>query len=110
MCPSVSSYTRYRHVKCSHRWLCMQGSKAFISGGGASDVYLVMARTGGPGPKGISAFLVDKVRATCILKSFSPCRQSSQGCTCVPNCLHFMPRHSIISPEIKWRLCKRLAY
>ena len=40
----------------------MQGSKAFISGGGAADVYLVMARTGGPGPKGISAFLVEKVR------------------------------------------------
>ena len=41
----------------------LTGSKAFISGGGASDVYLVFARTGGPGPKGISAFLVDKARA-----------------------------------------------
>ena len=39
----------------------LSGSKAFISGGGVSDVYLVMARTGGPGPKGISAFMVDKV-------------------------------------------------
>eukprot|EP00884_Botryococcus_braunii_P007492 jgi/Botrbrau1/16744/Bobra.0277s0002.2 len=38
----------------------LTGSKAFISGGGVSDVYLVMARTGGPGPKGISAFLIDK--------------------------------------------------
>ncbi|CAK0786185.1 Isobutyryl-CoA dehydrogenase, mitochondrial [Coccomyxa viridis] len=38
----------------------LSGSKAFISGGGASDVYLVMARTGAAGPKGISAFLVDK--------------------------------------------------
>lgn len=36
----------------------LTGSKAFISGGSASDLYLVMARTGGPGPKGISAFLV----------------------------------------------------
>jgi alkylation response protein AidB-like acyl-CoA dehydrogenase len=35
------------------------GSKAFISGGSVSDVYLVMARTGAEGPKGISAFLVD---------------------------------------------------
>lgn len=37
----------------------LNGSKAFISGGSRSDVYLVMARTGGPGPKGISCFLVD---------------------------------------------------
>jgi alkylation response protein AidB-like acyl-CoA dehydrogenase len=38
----------------------LNGSKAFISGGGVSDVYVVMARTGGPGPKGISAFVVEK--------------------------------------------------
>jgi hypothetical protein len=38
----------------------LNGSKAFISGGGVSDVYVVMARTGGAGPKGISAILVEK--------------------------------------------------
>jgi alkylation response protein AidB-like acyl-CoA dehydrogenase len=38
----------------------LNGSKAFISGGGVSDIYLVMARTGGEGPKGISCFLVEK--------------------------------------------------
>jgi alkylation response protein AidB-like acyl-CoA dehydrogenase len=38
----------------------LNGAKAFISGGGVSDVYVVMARTGGPGPKGISAFVVEK--------------------------------------------------
>jgi alkylation response protein AidB-like acyl-CoA dehydrogenase len=38
----------------------LDGSKAFISGGGASDLYLVMARTGGPGPAGVSAFLVER--------------------------------------------------
>lgn len=38
----------------------LNGSKAFISGGGRSDVYVVMVRTGGPGPKGISAVVVDK--------------------------------------------------
>ncbi|QTC90247.1 isobutyryl-CoA dehydrogenase [Brevundimonas goettingensis] len=38
----------------------LNGSKAFISGAGSSDVYVVMARTGEPGPKGISAFVVDK--------------------------------------------------
>jgi len=36
----------------------LNGTKAFISGGGRSDLYLVMARTGGDGPGGISAFLV----------------------------------------------------
>jgi alkylation response protein AidB-like acyl-CoA dehydrogenase len=38
----------------------LDGSKAFISGAGVSDVYVVMARTGAPGPKGISAFVVEK--------------------------------------------------
>jgi alkylation response protein AidB-like acyl-CoA dehydrogenase len=38
----------------------LNGSKAFISGGGVSDLYVVMVRTGGPGPKGISAFVVEK--------------------------------------------------
>ncbi|WP_439155246.1 acyl-CoA dehydrogenase family protein [Yoonia sp.] len=36
----------------------LTGTKAFISGGGYSDAYIVMARTGDDGPKGISAFLV----------------------------------------------------
>ena len=38
----------------------LNGSKVFISGGGVSDVYLVMARTGEEGPRGISTFLVAK--------------------------------------------------
>lgn len=37
----------------------LNGSKAFISGGGSSDIYVVMARTGEAGPGGISAFVVD---------------------------------------------------
>jgi alkylation response protein AidB-like acyl-CoA dehydrogenase len=36
----------------------LRGSKAFITNGGAADLYLVMARTGGEGARGISAFLV----------------------------------------------------
>jgi len=36
----------------------LTGTKAFISGGGYSDAYIVMARTGDAGPKGVSAFLV----------------------------------------------------
>lgn len=37
----------------------LNGSKIFISGAGATDVLVVMARTGEEGPKGISAFAID---------------------------------------------------
>ncbi len=37
----------------------LNGSKAFISGGGYSDAYVVMCRTGEAGPKGISTLIVD---------------------------------------------------
>jgi alkylation response protein AidB-like acyl-CoA dehydrogenase len=37
----------------------LNGTKQFISGAGSSSVYVVMARTGGPGPKGISAIIVE---------------------------------------------------
>ena len=37
----------------------LNGSKAFISGAGTSDVYVVMVRTGGEGAKGISAVVVE---------------------------------------------------
>jgi alkylation response protein AidB-like acyl-CoA dehydrogenase len=36
----------------------LDGAKAFISGGGRSDLYLVMARTGEAGPRGISCIAV----------------------------------------------------
>jgi alkylation response protein AidB-like acyl-CoA dehydrogenase len=36
----------------------LNGTKFWITHGGYADIYVVMARTGGPGPKGISAFLV----------------------------------------------------
>ncbi|MFN3958614.1 MAG: isobutyryl-CoA dehydrogenase [Parvularculaceae bacterium] len=38
----------------------LNGSKAFISGAGVTDLYVVMVRTGGEGPKGISTVLVEK--------------------------------------------------
>ncbi|MDP5215977.1 acyl-CoA dehydrogenase family protein [Ruegeria sp. 2205SS24-7] len=37
----------------------LNGSKAFISGGGYSDAYVCMVRTGGDGPKGISTVYVE---------------------------------------------------
>src|SRR3954469_19827030 len=38
----------------------LRGAKRFISHAGEAETYLVMARTGGEGPKGISAFVVEK--------------------------------------------------
>jgi alkylation response protein AidB-like acyl-CoA dehydrogenase len=37
----------------------LNGTKAFISGGGRSDVYVCMVRTGEPGPKGITCLAVE---------------------------------------------------
>src|SRR5919107_1877295 len=37
----------------------LNGSKAFISGGGRSDLYVTMVRTGEAGPKGISCLVVE---------------------------------------------------
>ncbi len=37
----------------------VNGTKAFISGGGASDVYVTMVRTGGSGPQGISCLVTE---------------------------------------------------
>ena len=38
----------------------LNGSKAFISGAGTSDLYVVMVRTGEDGPRGISTVIVEK--------------------------------------------------
>ena len=38
----------------------LNGTKAFISGGGVSDIYVTMVRTGGTGPNGISCLVVEK--------------------------------------------------
>jgi alkylation response protein AidB-like acyl-CoA dehydrogenase len=46
-----------RAVRDDDDWL-LSGSKMFITNGTWADVALVFARTGGPGHKGISAFLV----------------------------------------------------
>lgn len=41
----------------------LTGTKAFISGGGYSDAYIVMARTSDDGPKGVSAMIVEDAAA-----------------------------------------------
>ncbi len=55
---SDAAALRTRAVPDGTGWR-LSGTKAFISGGGYSDAYIVMARTGEDGPRGISAFLVE---------------------------------------------------
>ncbi|SEP55714.1 acyl-CoA dehydrogenase family protein [Thalassovita taeanensis] len=43
----------------SNEGYALTGTKAFISGGGYSDAYVVMCRTGDDGPKGISTVVVE---------------------------------------------------
>lgn len=38
----------------------LNGSKAFISGAGTSDIYVAMVRTGDNGSKGVSCFIIEK--------------------------------------------------
>lgn len=53
---AVALRTRAERTNEGYR---VTGTKAFISGGGYSDAYIVMARTGEDGPKGISALIVE---------------------------------------------------
>ncbi|MFG1422672.1 acyl-CoA dehydrogenase family protein [Roseixanthobacter liquoris] len=55
---SDAAALKTRAVKDGDHYV-LDGVKQFISGAGVSDLYVVMARTGGPGPSGISAFLVE---------------------------------------------------
>jgi alkylation response protein AidB-like acyl-CoA dehydrogenase len=56
---SDAASLRTKAVKSGDDYV-LNGNKAFISGAGVSDVYVVMARTGADGPKGVSAFIVRK--------------------------------------------------
>ncbi|ABM12195.1 MULTISPECIES: acyl-CoA dehydrogenase family protein [Mycolicibacterium] len=56
---SDASALRTKAVRSGDDYV-LDGVKQFISGAGSSDVYVVMARTGSDGPKGISAFVVPK--------------------------------------------------
>ncbi|KUH95628.1 acyl-CoA dehydrogenase family protein [Mycobacterium sp. IS-3022] len=56
---SDASALRTRAVRDGDHYV-LDGVKQFISGAGSSNLYIVMARTGGDGPRGISTFLVEK--------------------------------------------------
>ena len=56
---SDASAMRTRAVRDGDAYV-LNGSKAFISGAGVSDIYVAMVRTGDDGPKGVSCFIIDK--------------------------------------------------
>ncbi len=55
---SDAAALRTRAERTNDGWK-VNGTKAFISGGGYSDVYVTMVRTGEDGPKGISTVIVE---------------------------------------------------
>ena len=55
---SDAAALRTRAVRTNEGWE-LTGTKAFISGGGYSDLYVVMCRTGADGPRGVSCLLVE---------------------------------------------------
>ncbi|NOZ43227.1 MAG: acyl-CoA dehydrogenase [Alphaproteobacteria bacterium] len=55
---SDAAALRTRAVRDGDHYI-LNGSKAFISGGGQADIYVVMVRTGADGPKGISTIVVE---------------------------------------------------
>ena len=56
---SDAASLKTRAVKDGDHYV-LNGSKAFISGGGVSDLYVCMVRTGEDGPRGISCIVVEK--------------------------------------------------
>jgi len=56
----AASLSTRAEISADGRHYILNGSKAFISGGGSSDIYLVMCRTGDAGPQGISCIAVEK--------------------------------------------------
>ncbi len=55
---SDAASLKTRAVKDGDHYV-LNGTKFWCTHGGVADLYVVMARTGGPGPGGISAFLVE---------------------------------------------------
>ncbi len=55
---SDAAALKTKATRTNEGW-ALTGTKAFISGGGYSDAYIIMARSGDDTPAGISAFLVE---------------------------------------------------
>lgn len=57
---SDAAALRTRAVPDGNDAYVLNGTKAFISGGGYSDLYVSMVRTGGDGPNGVSCMVIEK--------------------------------------------------
>jgi alkylation response protein AidB-like acyl-CoA dehydrogenase len=55
---SDAASLRTRAERVTGGWL-LSGAKSWITNAGGADLYVVMARTAGPGARGVSAFLVE---------------------------------------------------
>ncbi|MBZ9712026.1 acyl-CoA dehydrogenase [Deinococcus multiflagellatus] len=55
---SDAASLRMQAVRDGDHWV-LSGTKAWITSGGQADTYLVMARTGGSGARGVSCFIVE---------------------------------------------------
>ena len=76
----------------------INGVKQFISGAGAADLYVVMARTGDTGARGISAFLVEKGAKGL---SFGPCERKMGW--------HSQPTRQVIFEDVEVPSSNRLS-
>jgi alkylation response protein AidB-like acyl-CoA dehydrogenase len=56
-------------VRDGDEWV-INGTKRWITNGGFADFYVVVARTGGPGPRGVSLFLVEADRPGVVAARF----------------------------------------
>ena len=56
---SDAASLKLRATRDGADWV-LNGSKAWITSGNQADTYLVLARTGGPGARGVSCFIVEK--------------------------------------------------
>ena len=57
---SDAAALRTRAARKGNDAYVLNGSKAFISGGGHSDIYVSMVRTGDDSPKGVSCMVIEK--------------------------------------------------
>lgn len=76
----------------------LNGVKQFISGAGAADLYVVMARTGNDGARGISAFMVEKGAKGL---SFGPCERKMGW--------HSQPTRQVILEDVEVPSIARLS-
>ncbi len=65
---SDAAALKMRAVKDGDSYV-LNGVKQFISGAGAADIYVVMARTSDAGAGGISTFVIERGRRVCPLAS-----------------------------------------